>query len=260
MATKRIKAENIIYTIKSEKLTELIAKMIDLTRINTEITFKFSNEVLFIFSSAGANNNIHAFKSYVFKIKDLFEKVNTEFDGEIIFILSDAKKVSQSLRFYQKFSDNIELKLSYNDDNMCTRIVFKNDKLKDDIAGDRKSSVKMNVDIDQISEAMNTDLADYSFTINKGDFDILKSKSSLEKENEIYYLNVKDKKLYLGENKSTIYIDDVDYEDSTISFPKKYFNTLNFEKSDSIKIWVFETFILALSETTNLLITIELTI
>ena len=103
-------------------------------------------------------------------------------------------------------------------------------------------------------------MADFDFTITKKDFDILKAKSTLEKGNDIFYLNVKDKKLYLGENRSTMYIDDVEFEDSTLSFPKKYFNTLNFEGAESMQIWVFGTFIYAVSKVTNLLITTELTV
>jgi len=100
----------------------------------------------------------------------------------------------------------------------------------------------------------------FSYNITKVDFDILKAKSSLEKTNEVYYLNVKENKVYMGENRSTIMVDEIVYDDSTICFPKKYFNTLNFEGLESMKIWVFETFVLALSETTNLLITTELSV
>ena len=257
MATQKLKIENLTYIIKSSKLSDLISKMVDLTRINDEIRLTFKSDILLIYSSAGINNNIHAFKSYTFKTSELFEKANT-LENDIIFVLKDAKKVSQVLRFYSKYEDNIEMKLYFNDNYICERMSFKNNKLRDDVAGNPRN--KTEVDITQIEDAMNVEKALFSFTIKKEDFDILKAKSTLEKTNDIYYLTIKDKKLYLGENNSTILIDDIDSADNTLSFPKKYFNTLNFEKEESIKIWAFDTFVLALSETTNLLITIEITI
>lgn len=260
MATKRIKIENIVYKLQVEKIGDFLAKMIDLTRINDLVKFTFTKDTLLIYSLSGKNDNIHAFKSYAFKINELFDDVSDVVEEPIVFILSDAKKVSQVLRFYQKFDDVIELKLYYNEDNVGEKISFKNAKLKDDVNGSPLNTMKASIDLDQIKETMDTELSDYSFNITKKDFDILKAKASLEKTNDIYYLNIKNKKLYLGENRSTIYIDDVDYEDTTISFPKKYFNTLNYEGSDTIKIWVFETFVLALSDNTNLLITTELSV
>ena len=260
MATNRLKTESITYNILPDKLLEFVNKMIDLTRINDVIKFTFDKDNLLIYSCAGVNDNIHCFKSFVFKIDELFEKVNKQLEEPVIFILSDAKKVSQVLRFYQKFEDIIELKVYYNEDNNSEKVVFKNSKLKDEISGSPAITMKANIDMEQISETMDTSLAEYSFKLNKKDFDILKAKASLEKTNDIYYLNIKDGKVYLGENKSRIYVDDVEHENCSISFPKKYFNTMNFEGSDELVIWIFETFVLALSDKTNLLITTELSV
>lgn len=260
MATKRIKTENVTYILPMERIGDFLAKIIDLTRINDLVKFTFSQENLLIYSLAGKNDNIHAFKSYVFPINQLFDDVDTQLEAPVSFILSDAKKVAQVLRFYQKFEDSIEIKLFYNEDNFGERLTFKNAKLKDEVAGSPPNTLKAQIDLGQIKETTDTSLADYSFTITKKDFDILKAKSTLEKANDIFYLNVKDKKLYLGENRSTIYIADVECEDNTLAFPKKYFNTLNFEGAETMQIWVFETFIFADSTTTNLLITTELTV
>jgi len=235
--------------------------MIDLTRINDIIKFTFDNQNLLIYSSAsiGKNDNIHAFKSYVFKITDIFEKVSEELETPLIFILDGAKKITQLLRFYLKFEGIVELKFYYNEDNIVEKLSIKNEKLKDDVVGSPIRVMRSSIDIKQIEESMNTELSDFSFNIQKNDFDILKAKSTLEKDNDVYYLSIKDKKLYIGELRSSILIDEIDYEiEDDIRFPKKYFNTLNFEGADSLKIWVFEQFILALSSTTNLLITTEI--
>jgi len=70
-------------------------------------------------------------------------------------------------------------------------------------------------------------------------------------------LNINDKKLSIGETKWKLNICDIEYEDVTLAFPKKYFNTIN---PSDIKIYVFESFILCKYSEYNLMILMETTI
>ena len=73
------------------------------------------------------------------------------------------------------------------------------------------------------------------------------------------YLTITDKKLTLGESKWSLKLSDLDFEDNTYSFPKKYFKTIQF-KHDESTIYVFDSFIFITGEDTNLMISIEFTI
>ena len=65
-----------------------------------------------------------------------------QFEDEILLVLNNAKKISQVLRFYNKFEDDIDIKLFYNENNKCEKIDFKNNKLNDYFIGTIKSKIK----------------------------------------------------------------------------------------------------------------------
>ena len=59
-------------------------------------------------------------------------------------------------------------------------------------------------------------------------------------------------------NKFDLDIGEIDREDESFSFPKKYFNTMNIP--DKATIYVFDSFILSKTESSELLITMETTV
>ena len=68
-------------------------------------------------------------------------------------------------------------------------------------AYDIRGIVGTDLIVDDVYDVMNIDNAYYSFVLSKDDFDYIKAKTSIEKENDILYLNINDNKLSLGENR-----------------------------------------------------------
>ena len=112
---------------------------------------------------------------------------------------------------------------------------------------------------------MQIDKALYSFILKKEDFDYIKTKTTIEKENDVIYLNNKLGEISFSESKWEHNIIKIDSElNSTVVFPKKYFKCINFEKSNEQTLYVFEDdntgYIMVVSENTNLLISTEMSI
>jgi hypothetical protein len=264
MATKRIQTSIITYKISLDTLYNFIDKIKDLTKLDNSIVMNFSQHEILLFSVVGKNlDNVHAFKSHILSLKDFITKDKLEQD--IRYILSDGKRFMTSMLMFHKYmktqniEDTVELKLYYNEE-FCEKILIKNSKSKEETPGGKPNNHTHRLEIDDIDDVMNTETADFSFKLTKIDFDYLKTKTNIEKDNDILYLNIADNKLSIGENRWDHNICDIEHEDLTISFPKKYFKCINYDKDDSMTIYVTDTHLLIVGESTNLLITIEMTV
>lgn len=264
---QRIKNNNITYKISLDSLSNIIDKLKDLTKLDDRVLFKFDNENLLLYSMVGKNNGIHGFKSHILKIKDIFTSIKGEIEGdELKLSLEKAKTFVTSMMVFirymknQGINEDLVFKLTYNEDGFVEKFLIQNKKSKEEYVGGDFSAFRQSVDLEQIEEAMDIDMADYSFILKKEDYEYIKSKTAIEKDNDILYLNIKDNIINIGENRWQHNICDLEYEDTTISFPKKYFKCINFENTSEMKLYVFETNILVKGENTNLLIAIELTL
>ena len=99
-----------------------------------------------------------------------------------------------------------------------------------------------------------------SFILKKDDFDYIKSKLAIYKVSEVLYLNIKDKQVVIGENRWEHTICDIESEDNTISFPKKYFKCIDYGSATEMTIYIFDRFIMIKGDDSNLMISIELTV
>lgn len=258
------KTESATYKITLEKLESVIENIKDLTKLDKSIILKFDKNNLLLYSLVGKGMNIHAFKSHTLKIKDVFTS-QIDLKNSIKYKIEDAKKFVTSMMVFikymqnQKISDTLEFSLTYQENFIVEKLTIKNKKSKEITPGE-KPAPNQDIDIDQIQEVMNIDLSSYSFDLSKEDFNYIKSKTVIEKENDILYLNVKDNQVTIGETRWEHNICGIEYEDSIISFPKKYFKCINYDKENVMKIYVTETYLMIIGENTNLLISIELTI
>jgi len=260
---KRIVTKNNVFKMNVNEQLPLFLKMIqDLTQIDDRILFKFNNDKLLIYSMVGQDTNIHAFKSHIIDMCEIFSLVKNEFETDIKYTVKNAKKFFKSIQGLINYKEDIDLKLVYNEDNFGEKLMIKNSIYKREFAGDDPTVFKKDINIEAINDAMDTDLSSFSFKLTKDKYDHIKKESGIDTENEIYFLNVRDGAVSLGENSWELKVDEgVETIDSTISFPKKYFNSINFDKDiDELTIWVFDMFILVIGENTNLMISIELTI
>ena len=153
----------------------------------------------------------------------------------------------------QGILEDLEFKIYYNED-FIEKIVLKNSKSKEETPGGKPNYHTHRLNIEDIEGVMDTSLADYSFILNKEDFKYIKTKTGIEKENDVLYLNINDGKLSIGETRWDHNICDIEYEDITSTFPKKYFKCINYDKEENMTIYSTERYLLISGESTNLLI------
>ena len=259
---KRIDIKTLDYKLSLDSLLIIINKIKDLTKLDTSVIFRFSNDTLLLYSLVGNGDIIHAFKSHKLNIKDLFQINKNIIDETITYKIADAKRFVTSMTVFIKYmkfqniDDLVDFKIYYNDDFFAEKSLIKNSKSKEITPGQRPNP-NQNIDLEDIEYVMDTSLSNYSFNLIKEDFDYIKSKTVIEKDNEVLYLNIKNNNLSIGETKWLHNICEIEYEDEDISFPKKYFKCINYEKEKEMKIYVTNTYLLILGDNTNLLINVE---
>jgi len=264
---KRLTSKKITYKISLDKLEDLNSKMKDLTKLDKSIYMKIDNKTLLLYSLVGKGANIHAFKSHTQKINDIFNVVKDTLDEELIYKIVDGKKFTNSITMFIKYMrnqeifDDVKFQLTYSPDSfICEKLLIENKKSKEITPGE-KPTFDEDIDADQIDDLMDKDLTNYNFDLAEDDFKYIKSKAGIEKDNDVLYMNIDNNKLSIGENRWDLEICEIDgLEDETISFPKKYFNCINFEVDSNMKIYVAETYLLILGETSNLLISVEFSV
>jgi len=266
MAKAKIETYTMKITLPS--LESLIDKVKDLTSLVSTVMFKFDKNDVLIYCLNGdkKGRSVHSFKSHIMKIDDVF-KVTEDVPKKLRLCISDAKKFAVSLNMFIKYmtkqniTDDLTFKFSYNEDGFTERLQISNKKSKEEIAGGDPINFKMAIDIEKIQNMMDTDNSLFNFNLSKDDFDYIKSKTAIEKDSDTLYLNVNSSSLSIGESKWEHTICDVsEVDDTTLSFPKKYFKCINYNGTDNVVIYVFDTFILIIGNGTNLLISLELSV
>ena len=263
---KKVTTSSITYKMSLDGLDNFIEKIKDLTKLDNTIIVNFSNTDVLLYSVIGKNlDNVHAFKSHTIPLKDMFVTIKDRLENNISYILSDGKRFVTSMAVFskymksQKITDDLEFKLFFNEE-FCEKMLLKNSKSKEETPGGKPNNHTHRLDSDDISDVMNTELADFSFDLIKDDFDYIKAKSVVDKDNDVIYLNINDNKLSIGESRWDHNICELEHDDVTISFPKKYFKCINFTNEETMKIYVTDTLLLIIGDTTNLLITTELSV
>jgi len=263
---KRISTKKVNYKITLDKLEGLIKKMKDLTKLDKTIYLKIDNRNLILYSIVGKGQNIHAFKSHFQTVEDTFCVIKDQLEGELIYKIVDGKRFVNSISMFIKYMrgqeifDNVDFQITYFQDSfVCESLLIKNKKSKEVTPGD-KPTFDQDIDTDQIDELMDTDRTDYSFELKEEDFIYIKSKAGIEKDNDVLYMSIVDKFISIGENRWDLEVATIDQEDEIVSFPKKYFNCINYEVDKNMVIYVAEKYLLILGETSNLLISVEFTV
>jgi hypothetical protein len=260
------KSNTVVCEISNEKLLEFIKKCQDLIKIDDKIFIKLDKTNLLLYSLVGKNDDIHAFKSHIIKLKDMFENISGDFENLLMIVGSiseknkEARKLIQNLTNFSDYQENSIWTFHFNESNIIEKLSIKNSKLKIDINAGIASVFKQQIiDVDQIKEATNPEYANFSFVLSKEDYERIKKMSSIDLENDMLYLNIADKKLSIGESTWSLELSKLDYDDNTFSFPKKYFKTIQFKHEEST-IYVFDNFIFITGEDTNLMISVEFSI
>ena len=256
------KNETIKFEIIQSNLKTLLDKIKDLTRIDKRLVFRFEKDNLILFSFVGETfKNIYAFKSYVIKNEDLIDIIS-EIENPIIFITKDGKKLWHYINIFSNY-DGIKCEIMFNEEFFANYLKINSlpdpDRYEVRIISGDPITVGKEINLDDINKLMNVDDSLFNFKLTSQEFDIIKKSTTIDvKENDIIQIIIESNKLYIGENKWKIKICDIEHENETFTFPKRYFNTIN--TSTFIDVFVFETFILNKFDDYNLLIVLETSI
>lgn len=231
----------------------------ELSLIDPTIMMSISDDIIISYSFVGKDiNDIHAFKTVISKTNEIFDK-KKKIENKIIFIIKDSKKFVRNISNFIDFNEDLKFKISYDDqDNNANYIHISNSKLKlKEICGD---PILMSKEItkEDIDFLTNKKTSLLNFELSEMEFRKIKRMSTIETTNDILYINVNNGELFMGENKWEMKICDMDKPNLSVSFPKKYFNTLAFK--ENIKIYLFENYILISDNNSDLMIVLEMTV
>jgi hypothetical protein len=252
------------FSMSITQLTFLLDKIHDLITIDDEILLKVDSKNLLLYVIVGEKMNVNAFKSFIFKTEEIFT-FEEDLTNEMRFIITNGGKFESSLRNYIDFKEDLECEFFMSDDTYSDNLKLRNGKTPKDskynlsITGGHPLGLNTNIDVEKIKKTMNKDNIDFKFILDKNTYSKIKKSASIDNENDILTLNISDKSLSIGEGWWDTKVCDIEHEDLSITFPKKYFKSINFTEND-INIYVFDTFLLVDNQNTNLLIALELTV
>lgn len=251
-------AESHKFKMTTQQMRFFLEKINDLLSIDNEILFKINNDKTLFYSVVGEKRTVNAFKSFIFDTNDVFT-FEKKLPNEIRFIVTTGGKFESTIKNYLDYDEEVDCAFFMNDETYADNFKLKNSKLKLSINGGDLRAMNTNIDIDKINKTLNKDNIMFKFMLDKISYTKIKKISTVDNENDILNLDIIDEKLTIGENNWNLKISDVNYENISISFPKKFFKSITFTE-DEICVYVFDTFLLIDNSNTTLLIALELTI
>ena len=248
------------FVMTNEQLKTFLDKIKDLVSVDDEVLLKVDKYNILMYSLVGEKKNVNAFKSFIVKTEDIFS-FKEELEKQMKYIIPNGKKFDSNIRNFLDYNEKLDCKFYMNDDEYADNFLIKNKFLKlNQIGGDPRGAT-LDIDIEKVKAAIDKNNADFSFTLTKDVFDKIKKMSKIELDNDILYLNVKDNILTIAENAWELTVCDTDEDDLSITFPKKYFNSLQYLPGiTEVEVFVFDSFLLVDNENTSLLVALELTI
>ena len=169
------------FRIKSEKFSEFISKLEDLTKISDNIKIKIDSENIMMYSILG-KATILAFKNYIIKTNDLFE-IKEDLEYGIDIIILNAKKFVKNLNFLkdnEKVTIEITHKESQDDEDImdARALQIVGGKLKVNWIGGEHYEIK-DMSLSKLNQGLNIKNSRWSFNISKDDFTDIKKLSNI---------------------------------------------------------------------------------
>jgi hypothetical protein len=248
------------FSISINQLNFFLEKIHDLLTIDDEVLIKITKDNILLYSMVGEKMSVNAFKSFIFKTEEVFSFVD-ELSKEIRFIITNGSKFESTLKNYLDFAEDINCEFFMNDDTYADNFRLQNSKLKLNMTGGDVRGMNTTIDIDKIKNTLNKNNIDFKFILDKNLYLKIKKMASIvpDSENEILTLTINKNVLSIGESFWDLKICDLEHEDLTITFPKKYFKSITFT-DDNVDVFIFDTFLLIDNQNTNLLIALELSV
>jgi len=248
------------FIINSDRYSDFVSKLQDLTKISDTIKFKIDKDNILIYSLVG-EVAILAFKNYILDTKEYF-KYKEDFDYTIDFVVPDAKKFVKKLTFFDSENSiklSISLKESSEDDNIKIARTFTlvDNRLKVNQIGGETYKVR-DINKGQLVRLLSPENSSWSFGVSSKDLDDVKKLASISSDDKIIDISVNKNKVNFSEGtKWNLTVGETDeIENADITFAKKYLSSINTD-SEIIKFSIFETFILFNDSCSNLMVSFE---
>ena len=250
-------ANKLKFKIKSDKISDFIDKLDELTKIEDTIKLKIDGDNILMYSILGGNIML-AFKNYLIDTSDYFEFDDFDFTLDVIIV--NSKKFVKNLNFLKE-SEKVTIEFSYkesqDDDNIMNArsIQVVGGKLKVNwLAGEHYELRDINKDA--LKNNLNIKNRKWFFNINKNDFSDVKKLSSINGDS-IININISSGKVIFSEKAAwELEIDSIDDDkNSSLMLNKKFLSCIN--DNDDIEFSIFENFMLIKNENSNLMLSFE---
>jgi len=247
------------FSMSLQQLNFFLDKIHDLLSIDDEILIKINKDKILLYSLVGEKMSVNAFKSFIYNTNEIFTFKDL-IENEIRFIITNGSKFENTLKNFIDFNESLNCEFFMNDDIYADNFKIRNSKLKLSINGGDIRSMNTSIDIEKINNTLNKDNIDFKFVLDKNSYAKIKKIASIDNENDILILSIIDKNLTIGEtNNWDLKICEIEHDDLSITFPKKYFKSITFTEDEN-NVYVFDTFLLIDNQNTNLLIALELSV
>jgi hypothetical protein len=252
-------ANKIKFKIKSDKISDFVDKISDLTKIGDSIKLKIDNKNILMYSMIGGNV-ILAFKNYIIDTKEYLEYDEFEYKT-LDIVISNAGKFVKNLNFIktaEKVTMDVSFKASSEDGEIMNArsVQIVGGKLKINWLGAEQYEVK-DITKEQLDQRLNLKGRKWSFVISKADFSDIKKLSSINGE-RIISISVVGGKVVLSENAAwELEVDQLDKDrNSNLILNKKFLSCID-DSQDQVEFNIFENFMLIKGDNTNLMLSFE---
>lgn len=247
------------FKLKTEKFSDFIEKLDELTKIDDTIKLKIDNDNILLYSMMGGNVML-AFKNYLINTRDYFEYTD-DLEYSIDLILANAKKFVKNLNFVKDSVSptlQISFKQSPDDETVMNArsIQIVGGKLKVNwIAGEHFEMRDINKNI--LKQRLDLRNRKWFFSIEKSDFTDVKKLSNINSSN-IINISINKGKVILTESAAwELEVDDLnDDRNANLMLNKKFLSCIN-DAVSKIEFNIFETFMLIKDDDSNLMLSFE---
>ena len=237
-------ANKVKYKIKSDKFTDFIDKLDDLTKISDTIKLKIDNNNILLYSILGGKVML-AFKSYLIDTREYLE-YGDDLEYSVDLIIVNAKKFVKNLNFI-KDSEKITMEITYkespdNDLIMNARSVqIVGGKLKVNWVSGEHYEVR-DIPKESLEQRLNLKNRKWSFIIEKNEFSDIKKLSSINSE-KIISITVNSGKVLLSEKSAwELEIGSIDDRNANLILNKRFLTCIN--DMDIVEFNIFDSFML----------------
>lgn len=253
------KTKKLTAKITTKNLDLLLGSLTALSKISDNVRMKKDEDSLLIYSLAGVDNAVHAFKYFTLKFDDYFHEHDVD---ELDFVITEIKKLTKQLQFYTSYEHDITFEFNTMDADdlgagkqFVKHCFITNSVFESFIVGGEPFLVR-NLTLSSIQNRVEPHLKKFGFQLAVSDFTKIKKLIALDTPSDILEIIIKKETIKFKEKKWSLDVGKINIVDQTIAFKKSYIK--NVEEVDVITVDLFDTFILFRGETSDLMITLEL--